>query len=63
MEDKFLGLIVFKSVVLFLRKGGNAEEAIRIINQKIIETDNEQAKAFLEEAKRLLDGGIDVESI
>lgn len=54
MGNDILKPLVGICVLEFLMKGGNPDEAIRAIDQKMIETDNQKFKEYLEEAKRFL---------
>lgn len=53
-DNDILKPLVGICVLEFLMKGGNPDEAIRAIDQKMIETDNQKFKEYLEEAKRFL---------
>ena len=57
MGNDILKPLVGIYVIEFLMKGGKPDEAIRAIDQKMIETDNQNAREFLEEAKRCLSKG------
>lgn len=56
-QEELLKHLVSVCVLEFLMKGGKADEAIEVIDQKIAETDNQNAREYLEEAKRCLTGG------
>jgi len=54
MENDILKPLVGICVLEFLMKGGNPDEAIRAIDQKMIETDDQNFREYLKEAKRFL---------
>lgn len=56
-KEELLKHLVAVCVLEFLMKGGKADEAIEVIDQKIAETDNQNAREYLEEAKRCLSKG------